>query len=91
MNQREPSYLQVVEMLLRYHWGTVVGGALILPYFYFVDLLFDFIFVLLTLFRPNLKKFKAPLSTASPSAMIENSKSPNSRVMLIRHQASSTC
>ena len=45
MNEREPSYLQVAETLFRYHWGTVVGGALILPYFYFVDLLLDFIFV----------------------------------------------
>ena len=91
MNEREPSYLQVVEMLLRYHWGTVVGGALILPYFYFVDLLFDFIFVLPTLSRPNLKKSRVLLSTASPSDTIENSKSPINRAMLKRHQVSSTC
>jgi hypothetical protein len=61
LNQREPSYLLIVEMLLRYHWGSVVGGSLLLGFFYFVDLLLDFIFVTFSLCRPKaLRSMRTP-------------------------------
>lgn len=39
-------------MLFRYHWGSVVGGSLLLGFFYFIDLvvnIFNVIFLLLSL------------------------------------------
>lgn len=44
--EKEPSFIEAAELLLRYHWGSVVGGSLLQGFFYFVDLLLDFIFVL---------------------------------------------
>lgn len=35
--------------LIRYHWGSVAGGSLLLWLFYFIDLFVDFFFVTLTL------------------------------------------
>jgi hypothetical protein len=46
----EPSFLESTELLLRYHWGSVVGGSLLQGFFYFIDLILDFIFVILPLF-----------------------------------------
>lgn len=37
------SYIEVVELLLKYHWGSVAGGSILLAFFYFVDLVADFI------------------------------------------------
>lgn len=45
----EPSFLECTELLLRYHWGSVVGGSLLQGFFYFIDLILDFIFVTVAL------------------------------------------
>lgn len=38
-----PSYMTSIKLLLRYHWGSVMGGSLILGFFYFGDFLINFL------------------------------------------------
>jgi hypothetical protein len=38
------------KLLIKYHWGSVAGGSLLLWLFYFIDLFIDFFFVSLLLF-----------------------------------------
>lgn len=40
-----------MELLLKYHAGSVIGGSLLQGFFYFFDLFIDFFLVLLLLFR----------------------------------------
>lgn len=72
LNEREPHYLVVIEMLLRYHWGSVAGGSLLLGFFYFVDLLLDFIFVINVLFSRNPQRSMSKMLNASLLDMIDN-------------------
>ena len=39
------SLLKSFKILIKYHWGSVVGGSLVLALLYYVDLFFDFIYV----------------------------------------------
>lgn len=38
-----------LKILLKYHWGSVAGGSLMLWLFYFIDLFVDFFFVIFDL------------------------------------------
>ena len=39
--------------MVRYHWGSIGGGSFMLGFFYFVDLLFNFIDVIIYLLSPK--------------------------------------
>lgn len=49
-NESQISLLHPPKLLLKYHWGSVAGGSLLLWLFYFVDLFVDFFFVKFYLF-----------------------------------------
>lgn len=44
--------------MIKYHWGSVVGGSILLFVFYFVDLFLDFFTVSLMLFQGNDRDIK---------------------------------
>lgn len=49
-NKEKVSLLQPPKLLLKFHWGSVAGGSLLLWLFYFIDLFIDFFFVKILLF-----------------------------------------
>ena len=39
--------------MVRYHWGSIGGGSFMLGFFYFVDLLFNFVDVIIYILSPK--------------------------------------
>lgn len=74
LNEREPSYLLIIEMLFRYHWGSVLGGSLMLAFFYFIDLILNFIYVPQPPLSPKHLRSTTRTISASPSASTANTK-----------------